>query len=124
MTLRILKEKPKIVFVCVCVYTYVDTAVYIYMAQKEWNRERSGMGEERLFKKKKHFLLYRQLQCLDFSWPCIYFPPWTQLQMFSQKKEQKKKEVKTMQMPCNSPGWARGPGVCMAHRGSIPPHPA
>ena len=41
MTLRILKEKPKIVFVCVCVYTYVDTAVYIYI----WHK-RSETGKE------------------------------------------------------------------------------
>lgn len=42
--LRILKKKPKTVYVCV--YIYVDTGVYVYMAQKEWNGERSGMGEE------------------------------------------------------------------------------
>ena len=96
MTAYIKGKTQNCVCVCVCVYTYVDTAIYVYMAQKEWNGERSGMGEERLFTKKKHVLLYRQLQCLDFSRPCMYFPPWTQLQMFSQKKEQKKKEVKTM----------------------------
>ena len=59
MILHILKEKTKTVCVCVCVcvYIYVDTGVYVYMAQKEWNGERSGMGEEGILKKTTFFTL-------------------------------------------------------------------
>ena len=57
MILHILKEKTKTVCVCVCVCIYVDTGVYVYMAQKEWNGERSGMGEEGILKKTTFFTL-------------------------------------------------------------------
>ena len=40
-----------------CVYIFVDTGVYVYMAQKEWNGERSENGGRGDLKKETFFTL-------------------------------------------------------------------
>ena len=48
MTLRILKEKPKIVFVCVCIYICRHSSIHIYGTKgvkqgKKWHGGREAI---------------------------------------------------------------------------------